>query len=189
MSKPQPAPVSSCRSITTPQQQMAALTHSADVGSLGKHSVYSLMTESSLATPASIRSAPISAPPRKPSVLGTIASQVRSWVTPSPLALPSPYQQQQQRKLPLVSANRRVDSQRFTLVAHAHNSSAFRVASSSESSLDNSEDDSEPPSWWVESSVLVHSPAIKGASAKHTLPTGDHPSYRARGRKASRAAA
>ncbi|KAF8998599.1 hypothetical protein BDQ17DRAFT_1328809 [Cyathus striatus] len=198
MSKPQPAPVSSSRSITTPQQQMAALTHSAEAGSLGKHSVYSGVTESSLATPASVRSIPISAPSRKPSVLGTIASQVRSWVTPSPLVPPSPLQQQQlQRKLPLVSANRRVESPRFTLIAHAHNSSAFRVASSSESSLDISEDDSEPISWWIESNVLVHSPATKGASTKPIrgshlavqLPADDHPSYRARGRKASRTAA
>ncbi|TFK39342.1 hypothetical protein BDQ12DRAFT_722224 [Crucibulum laeve] len=185
MSTPRPAPSSPSRPIVTPQQHMAALSiaHSGDTSSMGKTSLLSGATESSIATPASANPVPISAS-RRPSMLHSITSQVRSWVAPSS-QIPSP-SNVKQRILPSSASKRPTDSQTFNVLAR-------KVASSSPSSFDAS-DDEHPPVWYMSSAIFVNAP--KGASKPSRgrqvaldLPLDDHPSYRARGRKASRTAA
>ncbi|KAF8661262.1 hypothetical protein AX16_001365 [Volvariella volvacea WC 439] len=81
MSTPQPAKPQPSQPILTPQQQYATLSmnQSVDaVSSMGKISLHSAASESTLATPISSHSVPISS-----SVLGNIASRMASWVAPS----------------------------------------------------------------------------------------------------------
>lgn len=84
---PTTIPHSPAYPIATPRQQ-STFRSSLSLESLGKQSLLSALTDSSLTTPVS--TLPLGVPWTKPSFFGTLATHVRSWVAPSPLVASSP---------------------------------------------------------------------------------------------------
>jgi hypothetical protein len=135
--------------VLTPQQHvtLAALGPADSVSpSMGKTSLLSARTESLVATPSSplALALPSSA---KPSVLGALATHVRSWVSPSPQPL-SP--QHRKRTVPPPRAN-------STAPAPIAKRSPLASADSSLTSSLASSPIDEPPAWWVSSPRENHS--------------------------------
>jgi len=211
MSTPPPTRSYPSLPIVTPQQQMSSLSlgHSYDIGSADKTSLLSGVTESFIATPSSAGPVPISPHHHQPSIFCALATHVRSWVSRSPQ--PQPKQTSlhvKQRFSPTPpTPNKLVDSMNFTIVAKTRHSRPLHFISSPRSSLDDLSDDDLSPAWWVSSTTMVDTGSKVASSesekkqlgqlprGRHPilqLPLGvsdDHPAYRSRGRKPSRAAA
>lgn len=139
-------PSPSSRPILTSQQHFASLSlaYSSDAYSTGKTTALSGATDSSLATPSSDQCISVSSlkrPSKQPSILYTIATHVRSWVSvapPPPASLPS-FQSQQ-------SVSECSDTQKFTIVAHTLPSPDFPF-SPREGSI--------APVWHLSSTIIV----------------------------------
>jgi len=185
MTTPPVAPHTPSTPMITPkrQQSTTSIAPSANA-SMGQTSA---ATESSLATPASSNPVPISCASRKPSVLDNMYIQVRSWASPSLAPFPST-----QRPQPPVTPMNRPKAP-----PKPHHPSHFRpvtIMSSSHSSHGFSD-----PSaiYWTTGAVLDqfatkpphHSESFRGRPLPNDIPLrhDDHPSYRTRGRKPSRA--
>ncbi|KAF8159754.1 hypothetical protein B0H34DRAFT_674060 [Crassisporium funariophilum] len=181
---PSPPPLST--PMVTPKRHnysTDSVLYSAGNVSMGQTSLRSAATESSLATPASSHPMPISGS-RKPSNLGFILSHVQSWVPPTPSLAPA----KQRANLPA----QRAESKKFTVLASTNKSSPVKVVSSPHSQHGFSDENA---ICWMSSTILLEQPSAKrvpsrGRRFAHELPLHDeHPSFRARGRKASRAVA
>ncbi|KAF8885032.1 hypothetical protein BD779DRAFT_748825 [Infundibulicybe gibba] len=86
MNPPTHSPLSSPQSSSTPKDHRPRWQHIAALsietaGSIGKTSLLSALTDSPIATPVSARPVPVPQP--RPSVFTTLATHVRSWVSPS----------------------------------------------------------------------------------------------------------
>ncbi|KAG6890296.1 hypothetical protein C0995_009502 [Termitomyces sp. Mi166 len=138
---------SSTDPIITPRQQ-SAFCSSLSLESLGKQSLLSALTESSLATPAS--TLPLGVPPTKPSFLDTLATHVRSWVTPSsPLVALSPVASRDCPSLSPTAAKPHGPRPKFTLLAQRH--------------LDGPE-----TAWRLQTTILVAEPRSRGRNPSRT---------------------
>ncbi|PPQ94622.1 hypothetical protein CVT25_009353 [Psilocybe cyanescens] len=170
--------------MLTPKRQpsFASITPTGNA-SMGQTSLRSAATGSSLvATPYSSQPVPIV---RKQSLLDGMYSHVRSWVSPAPV--------QQRPQTPVLRVNP------SKLISHARSTAVFpvKVVSSPRSSCDVSE---KSALCWMTSTVVVkptlqEKPCLSKPQRGRKLVTDlpfrhdDHPSFRTRGRKASRAAA
>ena len=125
--------------IRTPPQLRPAefLNHSQD--SIGKASLASGATESTLATPASSSlSVPVTPHHQKSSVFAALATHVCSWVAPTPAALAS------------ASGNRKNTSKsKFTVVARTRHSPALDIYN------DESDDDDKASVWHLSRNMIV----------------------------------
>ncbi|EDR05530.1 uncharacterized protein LACBIDRAFT_294788 [Laccaria bicolor S238N-H82] len=177
------APPSSTIPIQTSHKPLTcpSILSLSEFKSIGNVSVLSGATEASLATPASANPMPISAS-RNKSFIGSIASHVRSWVSPSPAFLFSSQQKTSQ-------SPPRVDTAKFTVLSKKHHLSPLKSKSPSY----DDDDDDNLPVCWMSSTVLVETnsafnqpkhPRGRRRTSEHN---DDHPSFRARGRKTSRA--
>ncbi|KIM44904.1 hypothetical protein M413DRAFT_9138 [Hebeloma cylindrosporum] len=181
---PAPPPTPSTPVVTPKRQQStASIAPSADA-SMGQTSLNSAATESSLATPASSNPVPISCASRRPSILDDMYIQVRSWVSPSPAPIPST----QQPQLPVTPMNlpkatpkpRSSQFRPVTIISSSHSSHGFADQSAV---------------YWMAGTVLdqfaIKPPheSFRGRTLPNDIPLrhDDHPSYRTRGRKPSRA--
>ena len=154
--------------------------------SIGNLSFLSGATEPSIATPASANPMPISAS-RNKSFIGCIASHVRSWVSPSPAFLFS-----SQQKTPPPPPPPRVDAAKFTVLSKSHHLSPLKSKSPSY----DDDDADNLPVCWMSSTVLLDTnsafnqpkhPRGRRRTSELSPRNDDHPSFRARGRKTSRA--
>ncbi|KAG6868789.1 hypothetical protein C0993_010419 [Termitomyces sp. T159_Od127] len=100
--------------ISTPRPQ-STFCSSLSLESLGKQSLLSVLTESSLATPTS--TFPLGVPSTKPSFFGTLATHVRSWVAPSPLVASSPVVYRDHPHLSPIAAKQHETQPKLTLFA------------------------------------------------------------------------
>ncbi|KAF9457194.1 hypothetical protein BDZ94DRAFT_1314435 [Collybia nuda] len=162
---PSTALPSPSRPILTPQQHLTShsLLRSPESVSMGKTSLLSGATESSLATPASAHAIRMVAKGERPSFLGSIANHVRSWVAPSPLIASPASSHPKQR----ITAALNSEPQKFTILAHSHHPATLNIAFSSQASSEAS------AQWHLSSTILVDTPT--------------KPPPRSRGRKPSRA--
>lgn len=167
LTKPHPPTVKPSRPILTPHQRIVGFSpcQSLDAGSMGKTSLLSGATESSLATPASSMAVPVSSK-GKPTIMGAI----RSWVAPTPPLTASPSSSPRIKVRP-----KQNEAHQFTIVAHARHSKALNIGFSASSSLDDSS-----PVWQLSSTIVVAPPREK-------IPSAARADYRPRGRKVSRA--
>ncbi|KIK07729.1 hypothetical protein K443DRAFT_672991 [Laccaria amethystina LaAM-08-1] len=175
-----PSPTLPIQTFHKPLTCPSILTLSKSIGNV---SLLSAATEASLATPASANPMPISASCNK-SFIGSIASHVRSWVSPLPaLAFSS------QQKTPPPPP--RVDTAKFTVLSKKHHLSPLKSKSPSYD-----DDNDNLPVCWMSSTVLVDTksafnepkhPRGRRRASELSLRNDDHPSFRARGRKMSRA--
>ena len=146
-------------------------------------SLKSAFTESSLATPASSHPMPISTI-RRPLGLDGIYSHVRSWVTPSPT---SPARVKPFKPTPSVLINTRL---------HPVSVTSVKVVSPPDTPHGFLDEDA--PHWKFSTIILEQPPKraperqqLRGCRLPHEFPrmAGQNSSFRARGRKASRAVA
>lgn len=170
---PQPTH-SPSRPIFTPKLYSAALSMSrfGDADSMGKISVLSADTDSSLATPASNQSVPFTPSKHLPdhhSILGALATHVRSWVSPS-------------TPLDLSLHSKPSDTHKFSL-HHSQHSSAVNITFPSPSPAD---DDS--PVWHLSSTIRVDKPSKSKHNAVRDIRADNLP-YKSRGRKLLRVVA
>lgn len=176
---PRIIPPSLCKNTSTPRaipplSTPKPLRLTVQPSDNGRTSLKSALTESSLATPAS------SHPIQQPLGLGDIYSHVRSWVTPSSLVhfkrAPSPA---------------KVKSLKFTPSTRITRPHSVKVVSSPDTPHGFLDDH------WKASAMLLEQPRIKRAPGHqqlrlpHDVPrlADQDSSFRARGRKASRAVA
>jgi len=163
--RPQPAPLST--PIVTPQPYQSAngMAQTNPDSIISKISLKSALTESSIATPASTHPMPIS---RKPSLIGDMYNHVRSWVSPSPaIFVPAQYQQQRHYPPPLPTVE-------FTKYPTTHPDPSWM-----------SGPETKPPSKRPHQTPRARSRLVSELALLHD----EHPSFRTRGRRASRAAA
>ncbi|KDR67934.1 hypothetical protein GALMADRAFT_146678 [Galerina marginata CBS 339.88] len=175
--------------MVTPKRQMSSAAQPGNA-STGHTSLRSAATESSLvATPASSQPVPIAAASRRPSIIDDMYCHVRSWVSPSP----APVSTKPHPQTPVL----RVDLQKFAFPPRTTTFPPVKIVSSPQSLRGFSE---QSAGCWVAGPVLVEQPQTKrpniyepsrGRKPTTELPFrhDDHPSFRTRGRKASRAAA
>jgi len=176
---PVAAPVPSTPVLTPRRQQSATSIAPSANTSMGQTSLTSAVTESSLATPASSNPVPIACVSQKPSVLEDMYVQVRSWVSPLPVPIAST-----QRPQPQVTPTDLPKATPKPLPSSSHPSHGFTNQSAV---------------YWVPSTVLTNQQYAtkrprryepsRGRQLDVPLPHDDHPSFRTRGRRASRAAA
>ncbi|KAF8972615.1 hypothetical protein BDZ97DRAFT_1752500 [Flammula alnicola] len=160
--------------------------------SMGQTSLRTAATESSLATPASSHPVPIISTSRKPSMLEGMYSHVRSWVSPSPALVST----KQRTPLPVLS----LDPPTKSTSQLTRSSNLLPVTVISSPHLSHGFPD-QSAVCWMAGTVLIDQTAAKLPSFYEQPSRGrtlnspspfrhdDHPSFRTRGRKASRAAA
>lgn len=187
MTIPPTAPRTPSTPMVTPrrQQSTTSIAPSANA-SMGQTSLNSAATESSLATPASSNPVPISCVSRQPSVLDDMYIQVRSWASPSPAPIPSTQQPQPPvTPMNLPKATPKPRPSQFppvTITSSSHSCHGFADQSAV---------------YWMACPVLDqlatkpphHYEPFRGRPLPTDIPLrrDDHPSYRTRGRKPSRA--
>ncbi|KAG6897108.1 hypothetical protein C0992_004040 [Termitomyces sp. T32_za158] len=132
--------------ISTPRQQ-STFCSSLSLESLGKQSLLSALTDSSLATPAS--ALPLGVPWTKPSFFDTLATHVRSWVAPSSLVASSPAVSRDHPHLSLTAAKQHETQPKFTLLAQRF----F---------------DGPDTAWRFQTTILVAEPRTRGRSPART---------------------
>ncbi|PPQ65761.1 hypothetical protein CVT26_000362 [Gymnopilus dilepis] len=154
--------------------------------STGQTSLRTAATESSLvATPASSQPVAIASASRKPSILDGMYSHVHSWVSHSP--------SNNQPQTPLPPQ----EQARSSCKAHTTTFPSVKVASSPQSFHGHAD---QATVYWMAGTVIVDPPHSKrrdnyeaSRGRKPSVETSyhhdEHPSFRTRGRKASRAAA
>ncbi|KAH9479621.1 hypothetical protein JR316_0008216 [Psilocybe cubensis] len=173
--------------MQTPRRQSSSSSTdpTAANASIGQTSIHSPATGSSLvSTPYSSQPVPIL---RNQSLLDGMYSHVRSWVSPAPIHQFQPQTQKSQRTHP------------SQLISHAPSQHAavpvfpVRVVSSPQSSCGLSE---KSAICWVPTPAVVKQPQLDSKPIKVQrgrkllgAELAEHPSFRTRGRKASRAAA
>ncbi|KAF8074768.1 hypothetical protein FPV67DRAFT_1445796 [Lyophyllum atratum] len=151
ISTPRPVVPPPTRPILTQQYSAFPSRLSLDAESMGKTSLLSGATDSSLATPASTLAMPIASTRPKPSILCAITTHVRSWVAPNfpVIASPSSPSHLKHQITPLTA--RQGEPQKFTVVAHTRPSPALDISYSSF--------DDAAPTWKLSTTGLDHSRA------------------------------
>ncbi|KAF8899651.1 hypothetical protein CPB84DRAFT_1780335 [Gymnopilus junonius] len=188
------SPPSALPPLSTPMElspkrhtSLHSLTQAA-IASTGQTSLRTAATESSLvATPASSQPVPIASASRKPSVLDDMYSHVRSWVYPSPtfvhtkLPPQTPFPPSEEVKFSLQARTTLLPPAK--IISYPHSLHGFADQSTI---------------CWMAGTVVVEQPTKPNTcepSRGCKLPVegpyhhDEHPSFRTRGRKASRAAA
>jgi hypothetical protein len=184
MTTPTTAPPTPSTPMVTPKRQQSTTSIAPSPNaSMGQVSLNSAATESSLATPASSNPVPISCASRQPSVLDDMYIQVRSWASPSPAPIPSTQQLQLPMNLPKATPKPRPSQV-----------PPVRIMSSSRSCYGFAD---QSTAYWMAGTVLDqlatkpphHYESFRGRPLPNDIPLrhDDHPSYRTRGRKPSRA--
>ncbi|KAG5340931.1 hypothetical protein C0989_012444 [Termitomyces sp. Mn162] len=135
--------------ITTTPRQQSTFCSSLSLESLGKQSLLSALSESSLATPAS--TLPLGVPPTtKPSFFGTLATHVRSWVaSSSPLVASSPVASPDLPHISSTVAKQHEPQPKFVLLAQRH--------------IDGPE-----TAWRLQTTILVAEPRSRGRNPSRT---------------------
>ncbi|GLB43448.1 hypothetical protein LshimejAT787_1303490 [Lyophyllum shimeji] len=131
VSTPQPVVPPPTRPILTQQYAAFCSRVSLDAESMGKTSIFSGATESSLATPASTLAVPIASPRSKSSILGAITTHVRSWVAQTSPAIASPSSPTQPKNRISPATAMANEPHKFTIVAHTQSSFAPDLSYSS----------------------------------------------------------
>ncbi|CAA7269278.1 unnamed protein product [Cyclocybe aegerita] len=172
MTTPRPEPPPPSTPMLTPRRQSSLVSVLRNSHETNRTSLISAPTDSSLATPASSHPVPVPIiSQRKPSTIGEMYSQVRSWVSPSPVVvIPQP----RQPHLPLP----RVDSTTNFAFLGDHAAVCWSTIVV---------DPKQRPQQHTTSTQRQS--RGRGRLAPELPPHDEHPSFRTRGRKASRAAA
>lgn len=194
MSTPQPSSPQASRPILTPQQSIASLNlakSTGDVGSMSMTSLFSGITESLIATPSSVSIADHTSSEQehacKPRVFEAFAT-LRSWV---------PSFSQPQSKCIIAARASKSHAEAASLHVNGTSpSQAMHYDENANSAWIASDDGAAHNVWWKSEGNVVGKK--RKAPENHQLPRGgrhlvygrdDHPAYRARGRKMSRAIA
>jgi hypothetical protein len=160
-----PALPSPSRPIRTPPQLRPAEFLNQSQESIGKASLASGATESTLATPASSSlSVPVTPHHQKSSVFAALASHVCSWVSPTPAALASASGH--------VKKTTESQKTKFTVVARTRHSPALDIYASES----DDDDDDQASVWHLSRTFVLDPPPMR----KKLLP---EPLPRPRGRK------
>jgi hypothetical protein len=148
-----------------------------DLDTFPQSSLLSAATDSSLATPASAHPVPFSSFKHntgdRPSIFGTLATHVRSWVSPSTPIPPS---------LPRHRISAPTDSRNHNALPRPQSPHMNLTFSSPSPADDNA------PVWHLSSTILVDKPSKNNPNIPRDIRTNQLP-YKSRGRKLSRAVA
>ncbi|KAA1468756.1 SET domain-containing protein [Dentipellis sp. KUC8613] len=181
VSSPRPAQPEPSKPILTPQSSDHAVFHRHSADDLSMTT--SFLTES-VVTPASSRFQ--SPAPQKPSVLGALATQVRTWVAPS-ANKPAP----PPKRSPRDPSIQGLDPP-FTVFARAHRGAVSPLAvpdedllPASKSGWDGREEDM--LAGWFASQVEKKGNKMAVPTSRPPLDIAEHPAFRSRGRRTARA--